>query len=84
MGDMVEHPTKSAQFGNKSESEETHLQPRINPSKSIATIPPTPKPMGKLMKGTKMIPTWDSGNAHAVTVNAAYIAPLAPRLGRIA
>jgi hypothetical protein len=49
----------------------TDLHPRIKPSKSIPTIPATPRPMGKLMKGTKMIPTCESGKAQAVTVRAA-------------
>jgi hypothetical protein len=40
--------------------------------------------MGKLIKGTKIIPTLLSGKAHAVSVNAAYIAPEAPKLGRMA
>jgi hypothetical protein len=43
----------------------------MRPSKSIPIIPATPNPIGKLMNGTKMIPTCESGKAHAVTVKAA-------------
>lgn len=47
-------------------------------------MPKTPRPIGKLNQGMKMMLTRESGNARAVIVSAPYTAPLAPRDGRMA
>jgi hypothetical protein len=66
----------------KKEESRTNLHPRNIPTISIRTNPLTAVDMF-IDSGSNMKDTFASGNANADNVTAAYIAPEAPREGKI-
>lgn len=65
------------------ETKKTDLHPLNTPTMSKQTNAPTPTCEGIITPGKNSKLTWESGNANAVMVTAAYIAPDAPRDGRM-